>query len=204
MAILFYAAPEGLTIEDLTTFTEVDQNSDITITSSKCNFVSLDRVAVSYVYKDYGVGDFGEFDIDFEFYIQEGASEGAAILFAVSNITGTMADMITASDGITMYAYMNTNNLRTEIRDWSQGAGAILHTFGGGTTTSVVYATATRVGTTFTVSLFSDSDRLISIGSNNVTCETETKRYLSVLASRDSAADGADAITGYTQNVIIN
>ena len=41
--------------EDLTTFTEYDDESNITITASRVTATNITRVSESYVYKDYGV-----------------------------------------------------------------------------------------------------------------------------------------------------
>jgi len=185
--------------EDLTTYTEVDQNSDITITSPKADFVSLDRIANSYVYKDHGIDYFGDFDIDFEFYIQEGADQGLVVLFAVSNTSGTLNDMISATDGLTVFAYNNTNNLAITIQDWSN-SNYDTYIFGGGTTSGVIYSTISRSVTTLTMSMFSDANRTVPIDILTLTSEAGTKRYLTVLASCESAVSGGDAITGYTQN----
>jgi len=201
--VLFYVADSTVALEDLTTYTEVDQNGDITMTSSKADYVSLDRNAISYVYKDFGVGNFSNFDIDFEFYIDQGAPQGVAVLCALSNTIGTLQDMITANDGLQVFAYNNTNNLAISIRDWS-GAGADDYIVGGGTTGGVYYSTFSRSGTTLTLTMYSDANRTAVIGTMPITCETTAKRYLHVLASRDAADFGGDAITGYTQNFRIN
>ena len=55
----------GLLYEDLTTYTEVDQNSDLTVTTKQVAFNTIKtRDALSYVYKD--VPMYGDFEVDFK------------------------------------------------------------------------------------------------------------------------------------------
>ena len=94
------------------TFTEVDSDGDITVTVPNLNFSTMRRDANSYVYKDFGAGYFGNFDIDFEVEITGGSGQGLAGLVTVSNTAGTVQDHILANDGIYTFAYQNDSDLR--------------------------------------------------------------------------------------------
>lgn len=48
--------------EDFTTYTEVDEDSDITVTPSKCDVDTLRRDALSYVRDDNGAAHFGDIE----------------------------------------------------------------------------------------------------------------------------------------------
>jgi hypothetical protein len=57
-----------MSIEDLTTYTEVDAGNNIVISTSKVTFTSLNRGSISYVYKDKGVDNFdSDFIHEFKF-----------------------------------------------------------------------------------------------------------------------------------------
>jgi hypothetical protein len=73
--------------EDFNTFTEVDTNSDILVTSSNLTFNTMGMWFNSYVYKDMGIDEIsGDLIYDFDFNISS-AEQGVsyAVLFAVSN-----------------------------------------------------------------------------------------------------------------------
>lgn len=56
--------------EDFTTYTEVDEDGDITIASTKVEWVTITRADESYVYKDYTANHFnGDLTHQFEFYL---------------------------------------------------------------------------------------------------------------------------------------
>ena len=78
------------------------------------------RDAVSYVYKDYGVNYFADFEIDFAFNINGGTGVGHATLISFSNTIGTLADQATANDSISFLAYQNTGNLEFQLYDFNK------------------------------------------------------------------------------------
>lgn len=194
-------APPVSPYEDLTTFTEVDEDSDITITSEKCTVDTMRRDAVSYVYKDYGVTYFDDFDVDFEVEVTAGDNEGNAIVFAFSNTIGTLQDMNVANDCLECSIYNNNGNLRFALICRNTDNSDTY--FNGGDTSILLYTTLTRSGTTLTWTLYSDSDRTVVVDTLSITSETGAKRYLYVAASRDIGTVPADTISFYTQNVEI-
>jgi len=185
-----------MAIENLTTYTEVDSGSDITVTAPSASFVAMPREVISYVYKDFGVGNFIDFDIDFEFQITAISSTGIAVVFSLSNTIGTFQDQLTANDGLIVVAYGNTSNFQIQIRDENTD-NTDFYTYGG-TSTPILYCTAKRNGSTFTLDVYSDSGRTALLDTLTITCETGAKRYLYALASRDQGS--GDSITGYVQN----
>ena len=52
-----------MAVEDFTTYTEVDPNSRITVSSTKVTWASVQRDEDAYVYKDKGVNYFDENDL---------------------------------------------------------------------------------------------------------------------------------------------
>jgi len=185
-----------MAIENLTTYTEVDSAGDLTITSASAAFDTMPRQVVSYVYKDFGASYFSDFDIDFEFQITAISTTGIATVFSLSNTIGTFQDQLTANDGLIVVVYGNTSNFQIQIRDENTDT-TDLYTYGG-TSTPILYCTAKRNSTTFTLDVYSDSGRTALLDTLSISCETGAKRYLSVVQSRD--AGSGDSITGYSQN----
>ena len=195
-----------MAFENLLTYTEVDSAADLTVDSTSVVFDTMRRDAVSYVYKDFGVNYFAEFEIDFEVKIDSGDSQGSALVCAVSNTIGTHQDMISANDGIAVYAYINAGNLRFYLADYNTDDSDFYTD--AGSSSSILYCTFSRVNDTNgeygILDIYSDSGRTSHIDSLYIECETGDKRYLYVLASRDDGSSPADTITGYTQNFQVN
>ena len=160
------------------------------------------RDAVTYVYYDYGAGYFGDFEIELEVKIDGGTGYGSVLLFGVSNTLGTFNDMLPA-DGLLFWAYNNNNSLQFQMSDRENLPGLTCVVYG--VSSNLLYVTFKRAGTTFTVDIFSDSTRetLVTNGHMSLTCTAGTKRYLYVLASRDSNTTVSDTQSGYVQNVQI-
>lgn len=71
--------------ENLTTYTEVDPNSTITVSSSRVTVDGMRRKAYEYIYKDFGAGYFNEIDISFAFYLASTSKAKCAANVALSN-----------------------------------------------------------------------------------------------------------------------
>lgn len=185
--------------EDLTTYTEVDSGSEITVTTSKAQAIGLRRDSVSHVSYDFGASYFGNYDIDFEVKIDSGLGQGTCVLFAVSNTDGTHQDNITANDGILFFAYINNNNLNFTLKDYNTDLSDVYTD--GGASSDILYCTAERLATTSTVKIYSDSGRTSLVDTLTISSVSTAFRYLTALASRDDpGAFAGDNIHGYTQN----
>jgi hypothetical protein len=186
-------------LEDLTGYSETDSGSDITVTSTQISFDTMQRVANSWVSKDFGAGFFGDFEFDFEAEVT--ASSGAdayAGIFNIGNTDGTVQDMITAGAGHVVEAYYDGADFTVNLYDigTTNSDSMVL------STTSVMpqyYFTINRTSTTLTLYIYSDSGRTSLVDTLTVTCQSTTWRYLIPLASRDSA--GTTTITGYVKNL---
>ena len=71
--------------ENLTTYTEVDPNSTITVSSSRVTVHGMRRNAYEYICKDFGAGYFNEIDISFAFYLASTSKAECAANVALSN-----------------------------------------------------------------------------------------------------------------------
>ena len=192
-----------MAIENLTTYTEVSGAGTITVTAPSASFASMRRDDVAYVYKDFGVGNFGNFDIDFEFHISDGDNQGVVAVCSVSNTIGTFTTQLNANDTIMVFAYNNTANLQLYLIDYNTD-NSDTYINGGESTLDPLYCTFKRNDTIATLDIYSDSGRTALVDSLSITCETGTKRYLYALVSRDAGDSVADTISGYTQNFEVN
>jgi len=184
--------------EDLLTFTEVDPNSDITITKYVCTFDTMQRGVAAYVYKDYGVGYFGDFEIEFEAIATVQQSNVSTIVFALVNTPGSFQDIIDSNVGVSLHLNSNAA-VGIKIQEYSLDNGDEAAFDPTGT---LYYYKITRVDTTLTCYIYSDAARTVLVDTLTITGVTTLYRYLQVLASRELAA--TEYSTGYTQNFDIN
>jgi hypothetical protein len=192
--------PIGLWESDnLLTYTEVDPNSDITLTADKAEFDTMQQVANSYVYKDFGVDYFGDFEVDFEAEITySDASVPQVVLCAFSNTIGSKQTMVNATDGLVMSInyVSNGSTITTAIKCLDENDWDIF--VEGGSTVPLRYYTFKRSGTVLTLDIYSDSARLILVDALSCDCEIGNKRYFYALAGQGVGT--TSPMSGYTQN----
>ena len=81
-----------MAFENLLTFTEVDSAGDLTVDSTSVVVDTMRIDADSYVYKDFAIGYFGDFEIDFEVEITSIDISGQELVWSVSNSPRTWRD----------------------------------------------------------------------------------------------------------------
>ncbi len=190
-----------MAIEDLTTYTEVDSDGDITVTSSKCDVSSLKRIADSSVYKDFGADNFGALTHDFE-VLWSARLEPFPIgmVWHVSDTAAsTLQTLLDNTDGFGVF--LNSGAAETDVfltlQNFIDTDG---DDFDGPTVDTLYYVTIERVPSTLTCKIYSDSGRTTLVDTLTVTYNVTTLRYLGVCASRESAAFEDSFMTYYTQN----
>lgn len=184
--------------EEIADMTVEDSGSDFTLSQLRTTFDTMQRQAISYVYKDFGVDYFGDFEVEFEFEITASQTNGFVVLANLSNTIGTYQDQADALDSIQVFVYNNAGSMTVYLRDHSSGNTDTY--IPGGTTTSLLYCTLVRQGTACYLYIYSNSDRSTLVDTLSIVVETEAKRYLGILGSRDEPASTA-TISGYIQNV---
>lgn len=164
--------------EDLTTFTEVDPSSKITLSTSTMSISSIEtRENLSYVYKDYTSID--DFRIQHAARIDYAANySGENVLFGLSDSVGGFKDW---SYGIWMHYYKGTSNPVLYI-SYTGGGNT---TLGSISTSTDYYFTFERYGTTFDVKAYSDSSRTTLVLSNQITVSDSALSYLYIFSNRD-------------------
>jgi len=157
----------------------------------------MQQVATSYVYKDYGASYFEYFDIEFEAEITQSQSSGHVVLCTVSNTIGSWIAWDAANDGIMIDTYNTSGTFYTRLRDHSN-SNQDTYSWGATTTLPLTYYKFERLETTATLKIYSDASRTILIDTLTITCETESKRYIYCLSSRDGGS--TTTISGTAQN----
>ena len=190
----------GSQLEDFTTYVELDEDGDITITAPKVDVNTMRRDALSRVYKDFGAGTFGNFEIDFEFQITNMDSKCLASIFSLANGIGSTTDLYDSGSGIglSITIYGNDGNLRIRILGHN---GNTDDYFINGASTDLIYATITRSTTTVTLYLYSDAERTNVLDTLIITGDAIEYKYLYSLKSwNDSSVSDSHVVSGYTQN----
>jgi len=186
-----------MTYEDFTTYTEVDEDGDITKIASKVSWTNITRSDESYVYKDHGIGHFGDIDHDFEMKMISCDDAGRTAHWVLSN-------------EIDDFYHTLNNNLpglavRTEqtgsvymARIYNLGDGA--NDTGNILVNTLYYCTVTRVDTTLVLKIYSDAPRSVLVDTLTVTCTDTTLRYLYPCSAWNDSSAGENH-AGFTQNL---
>lgn len=183
--------------EDLSAFTEVDSGSDITVTADRVTVDSMAQSADSYVYDDYGVDYFGNFEINFEFEVTDSQSNSQMVVICLSNTIGRKSDFISANDGMLVEVYNSSGNITVNIKDYNTDDAGTPYVLGSGNTCDRVWCTLIRDGSDLELNIYSDAARTVLVQSLTLTCETGLKRYLYALTSQNAGSSAY--ISGYTQ-----
>jgi len=85
--------------ENLTTYTKVDPNSDLTITSDTCSFDTLDNGANTWVYKDFTLDYFDE-DLFHQIQVNISADTGGYGRAIIWSLTNAITDFKSCVDGL--------------------------------------------------------------------------------------------------------
>ncbi|HUV85217.1 MAG TPA: hypothetical protein VMV86_05860 [Methanosarcinales archaeon] len=177
-------------------YTEVDEGDDITVTSSKVQWVNMNRNVTSYVYKDFGAGHFG--DLEHYFTAQFNTSSDAAHFcwWALGNIVDSLHGYWgTAQPSLLCSGYVEGVNYIFYIRSGSSGnldTAAI-------SANTPYYCTVERAGTTMTLKIYTNAEKTALFDTLSITCTATTLRYLYACMSNDSALASGNA-NGFSQN----
>jgi len=186
--------------QDLTTYTEVDEYSVLTVTADKVTTVGVDNYGEEYVYKDFGVDYFDALYINFEFLIEAASQDSCWCGLGLSNViddytawadTDLRPMLNRSSAGVYLIGlwrgYMEANDEYTSSPDTLYYC-TLLRSAGSDTATLKIYSDAGRTTLldTLTVSGFG----------------TAKWRYLYACCNRDLGLS-LRRFYGYIQNLAI-
>ena len=183
--------------ENFSTYTEVDEGDDITVTSSKVQWVNMNRNVTSYVYKDFGAGHFG--DLTHDITVQFNSSNNIAhfLWWGLGNKIDDLSGFWSTGgvESLMCSGYQNSGTYVFYARSGS-GFGTDNCNISANTP---YYCTVTRAGTTMTVEIYTDAEKTSLFDTLSITCTATTLRYLYACMSNDSALAGGNAY-GFSQN----
>lgn len=202
----------GIT-EDFTSYTEVDEDGDLTITPSKIDISSLRRDAETYVWKDYTPNYFKDFVFEYEVNITDleagDATSGSVTgLISLSNSTGVMDDL---TGGSYLFVCIQQQTDQDDkygfyVRQFDAGVskfimGSVLnyHDVSAGE----LYARLSKSGTNVTLWMFSDQARTTLIYRYTTNAAVDHRYKYLQFSNWGRDVDGADHYSGYLENLDI-
>jgi len=200
--------------ENFSSYTEVDEGTNVTVATNKVSWVDLDRDETSYLYKDKGANYFdGDFTHQFE--CQCSGRDAGNPLFAywvLANDIGNLKTLVDAAvDYIEFhYRYDDTNGNLFHLYVVQGGVGITYDTYDGPTDNTTYYITIERdddggANGTGQIKAYirtgSHSGTLVdTLSADCAAGEQNDYRYIYALCSYDTASAGEDA-SGYTERL---
>ena len=192
---------------DFNDYTEVDADGDITIASTRIDWDTMKRSAVSYVYRDYGVDYFGDFAFNYTFCftdIEAGDASNQHILASLV-LTDEIGDYRTTFYPDWCGVMTRQNGLTDDQFQFRliQYTGSALQFVEDGAyrNIGIFYLTFDRIGQTIRLRVYSDSARTTLLETlSNVGGNIDRYRYLYGIQNNgphDPPADPNDHSTGY-------
>jgi hypothetical protein len=189
-----------MAVENFTTYTEVDEDSDITVTATSISADTIRRDATSYVKFVYPTDTFGNFVHKFDFNFSAASADTALCqVWMLSNSSNTLQEAVTNNDGIGAFVYRNTSGSYrfylqeyvTDVQDftdWGSPPGAR-------------YVTIQRNGAVLTAMIFTDGARTVLEDVVQITCPTTAYAWVFGLSSRDAAPTDTPTVTVSVSNL---
>ena len=202
---------EEVTYEDFTTFTEVDPTDKITVESpTKVSFTNMTRADACYLYKDYGEGHFGNFEITCKITVQSCTTTGEAphckVIMLSDGIGNDIEDVSNYVDCLITGSKTENNKFDLELYKVVGGVATNLDGMAEGypfTAPKTFYIRLKRDGGTLTMEVYNDEAMTDLVGSvsGDVSDVPSSFRYLEVAVSRNST--GTDSLSGSIENLRI-
>lgn len=190
-----------MAVEDFTTYTEVDTNAKLTVTSARATGVDVDRDEDVYLYKDFGAAYFNALNITFELLVNATSTPagGSSPVGSIA-ITNTVND-ISAFATTDISAIIGEEGVGAKI--WLQrGAGVASDVYICSLDT-IYYCLLERASgnDTVTLKIYSDAARTTLLDTLTVIgYGTTTYRYLFGFVNWNNGQAGAD-FDGYVENL---
>jgi hypothetical protein len=152
-----------MALENFTTYTEVDPDSKITVSSTKCSAVGVaQNASEDYVYKDFGSNYFDGVHAFFELYPSNGYNNGGAIIgaFCLSNDVGAVTGCGDSDLNCLISKSGDNPSGLSNIKLW-RGNAVATAIWDNISNNTVYYCILTRVAgsDTATLYIYSDSSR---------------------------------------------
>ena len=190
-----------MSTENFSTYTEVDTNNKLTVTTSKATAADADRDEYVYLYKDMTTDHFDALDVDFELFIEASSVEDGLAGVAITNTIGSIPQF--ENPDVTVYivdvaSFARILLVRGALIANDQSINLSFDT--------VYYCTLTRAAgnTTCNCLIYSDSGKTDLLDTLGVTDYGSVKwRYVYGFVNYNSGHSGLN-FDGYTQNLDLN
>ena len=179
--------------EDFTTYSEVDEDEDLTVIASKITCSTMRRDALSYVRDSKGVGHFGDFIHNVKVvWTYVSGSGGIAGFWGLSNNQNTWQQMTDADVGLIASVFQYLTAKYHYLRDCFDDASDFTTLIGYDT----LWITVERDGATLTAKLYSDDWGGTLVDTLTLTCQTTTYEHIfGILSQETDDADAAETIS---------
>jgi len=196
--------------QDLTTYTEVDPNSRLTVTDSKVDVVGLLRNdGDTHVYKDLGIDYInGDYSNLFEVFVSAGDAGGLFINWMLSNDIDDWNGLESANNPYHgLYVTVVNGTIQFILKESVGGVGYQDSSIALALST-LYYITVERkqsVGDygTLYAKIYDDAGRTNLLDTLTVTLHIK-QNFRYIFAMNSAYFDNANSITGYTQNLDLN
>lgn len=175
--------------EDFSSYDEVDEESDITITGTdNITVVSMDKDVDSYVRDSKGANHFGDFEHLITVSMSSFGGTGYVSFWATDNGSATEANRDSNNEGMNVYSYGSNEWLL--IKDWTNDETDYdLST----DEETYYYLTIERADTTLTCKIYTDEERTVLDDTLSITCGTGAYEYVYGCSSKGDVSGGSVA-----------
>ncbi len=148
-----------MTLEDFTTYIEVDPDSDVTVEENTITVVSMRADADTHVTKDKGIDHFGDFEHLVQTKTIEVETNAECLVWGVSNGYFTHGDMQDNTDGLSV-SHFRTGAFEYRIYLADYESGYLTDVYVSNVNTNY-WLTIKRNGTALTCKIYLDEARTI-------------------------------------------
>ncbi len=195
-----------MAVEDFSTFTELDDNSRIAVTSSRVSWAELTIGEDAHVYKDKGVNSFsGNFTHLLTVKMTGGANDGEAYCWALTNLENTMRAIDVANgDYLSVYLYYYSPNASITIEECDGGtlhSDSYIINFATPYYLKIVRDESVGTYGTLYCYIYSDSARTTLLHTLTETLNSSKKDYRYLYALNTLGAGTTQNTSGYCENL---
>lgn len=193
--------------ENFSKYTEVDPGVDITVIDTRITWTTMIRNVADYVYEDYGIANFGDFEFQFNYTLTDveagdASNQNFMAFVALANHFGAF----NPAAGIDWLACVAQQSGATDDKfrfRIAQYTGGINDFFVSGAVRDIgtYYLTFNRTGIAIFLKVYSDIARtnLLETLTDGGNGDNTAYRYLHGIQSWNSVSDPNDHSTGYIE-----
>lgn len=191
-----------MSVENFTTYTEVEEITDIfSVAANKIDFTDAMMDESSYVYKDFGVGYFGDFTHLVTFYLSS-TNLGSALCWHGYGQQNEITDFYSATgDALITFMLGRTGFVYSIYCEEKEGGVNGDFDFFDISVDTPYYLTISRNGTVYQVLIYDDAGRTNLVDTLLMACITTAFQYCMAAETYDMNVNADRRITGYIENL---